>query len=247
MTRVVVYLGPSLSVAAARRVLAADYREPARCGDVLRAVLDGADVIGLIDGYFHDVPAVWHKEILYALERGVEVLGAASMGALRAAELAPFGMVGVGRIAAAFLSGCLTDDDEVAVRHGPAALGYPQLSEPMVNIRASLARAVRQQVLPPSVAARLVELAKRTFYPDRSWERLLVQAHTVGLATGSLARWLPRGRVDAKAIDARLLLRTIASRRHRPDRSRPGFRLAHTEMWDALLQRVVGADESMRR
>lgn len=246
MTRVVVHLGPSLSVAVARRVLAADYREPARCGDVLRAVLDGADVIGLIDGYFHHVPAVWHKEILYALAQGVAVLGAASMGALRAAELAPFGMVGVGRITAAFRAGCLTDDDEVAVRHGPAALGYPLLSEPMVNIRATLARAVRQQVLAPRVAARLVEVAKRTFYPDRSWERLLAHARTLGLPTGSLATWLPRGRVDAKAIDARLLLRTIARYRARPDRARPGFRLAHTEMWDALLQRVAGPGERAR-
>jgi hypothetical protein len=117
----------------------------------------------------------------------------------------------------------------------------------MVNIRATLARAVRQLVLPPAVAARLIELAKRTFYPDRSWERLLAQAHTAGLATGSLARWLPRGRVDAKAIDARLLLRTIARRRPRPDRSRPGFRLAHTEMWDGLLNRVAGVDALMRR
>ena len=63
------------------------------------------------------------------------------MGALRAAELHTFGMRGVGRIFEAFRDGEVEDDDEVAVVHGPAELGYLVLSEPMFNIRATLARA----------------------------------------------------------------------------------------------------------
>src|SRR5688572_32760283 len=51
---------------------------------------------------------------------GVRVFGAASMGALRAAELQPFGMIGVGQVFQAYRRGHLTDDDEVAVAHGPA-------------------------------------------------------------------------------------------------------------------------------
>ena len=53
--------------------------------------------IGIIDGVFLDVASVWHREILWALSQGVHVFGAASMGALRAAELDGFGMRGVGR------------------------------------------------------------------------------------------------------------------------------------------------------
>ena len=45
-------------------------RPPARQGDIHRAVLDGADAIGLIDGVFGFVPSVWHKEILFALVMG---------------------------------------------------------------------------------------------------------------------------------------------------------------------------------
>jgi hypothetical protein len=45
---------------------------------------------------FDSTPAVLHKEILWAMDRGVGVSGAASMGALRAAELHWYGMVGVG-------------------------------------------------------------------------------------------------------------------------------------------------------
>ena len=55
-------------------------------------------VIGIIDGYFEIVPTVWHKEILWAMAQGIHVFGAASIGALRAAELDAFGMRGIGRI-----------------------------------------------------------------------------------------------------------------------------------------------------
>ena len=103
----------------------------------------GPLAIGLIDGYFERVPAVWHKEILWALSQGIHVFGSASMGALRAAELAPFGMIGVGAIFEAYRDGILEDDDEVAVAHGPADTGYRAGSDAMVNIRATLARAVQ--------------------------------------------------------------------------------------------------------
>ena len=75
------------------------------------------------------------------------------MGALRAAELHSFGMRGVGRIFEAFRDGALEDDDEVAVLHGPAEIGYLAASEPMVNIRETLARADSEGVLAPEVQA----------------------------------------------------------------------------------------------
>jgi hypothetical protein len=77
----------------------------------------GYRTIGLIDGFFGNVPAPWHKEILYAMGRGVKVYGAASMGAIRAAELHRYGMKGAGRIFQAYRLGLLTDDDEVCVLH----------------------------------------------------------------------------------------------------------------------------------
>ena len=78
----------------------------------------------LIDGLFDASPAVRHKELLQLMARGVPVIGAASMGALRAAELAPFGMIGVGRIFTAYAAGALVGDDEVALLHGPEELGW---------------------------------------------------------------------------------------------------------------------------
>ena len=108
-----VFIGPTLPIAQAREQLDADYLPPVRQGDVYRAVVRWRPrAIGIIDGYFHQVPSVWHKEILWAMAEGVHVFGSASMGALRAAELEQFGMHGVGDVFAAFRDRTIEDDDE---------------------------------------------------------------------------------------------------------------------------------------
>jgi hypothetical protein len=154
-----VFVGPTLSAEEARKELDAVYLPPAAQGDVYRAARERPEAIGLIDGYFERVPAVWHKELLWAMAEGIHVYGSASMGALRAAELAPFGMRGFGATFEAFLHGDLEDDDEVAVMHAPAEEGYRPLSEAMVNIRATLASAERAEV-------RCSAFLKRSFFMD---------------------------------------------------------------------------------
>src|SRR5271163_172248 len=91
------------------------YLPPAAQGDLYRVARRRPWGIGVIDGYFERTPSVWHREILWALSKGIHVYGSASMGALRAAELAVYGMVGVGAIFQDFASGVLQDDDEVTL------------------------------------------------------------------------------------------------------------------------------------
>ena len=148
-----VFVGPTLPRSDVVARLDAICLPPVAQGDVLRAVRRyGPRAVGLIDGVFGGAPAVWHKEILWAVREGVAVFGGASMGALRAAELHGFGMRGVGRIFEAYRDGRLEDDDEVAVIHGPAELGFMPLSEPMVTIRETVSRAVAAGVLDPEEA-----------------------------------------------------------------------------------------------
>ena len=150
---VVVFTGPTLRQAEAEARLGGIVLPPARQGDIWRAVHAHKPVaIGLIDGVFFHEPAVWHREILWAMAEGVHVFGAASMGALRAAELAPFGMQGVGRVFEALRDGLwpgfaepFEDDDEVAVIHAPAELGHAPLSDAMVDLREHPARRVRRR------------------------------------------------------------------------------------------------------
>jgi hypothetical protein len=236
-----VFLGPSLRREEAALELDAVYLAPAGKGDVYRAVRRGAEAIGIVDGYFHQVPAVWHKEILWALSEGVRVFGSASIGALRAAELAAFGMEGIGRIFEAYRDGILEDDDEVAVRHGPAEIGYPAVSEAMVNIRATLARALAEAVIGETSRSALERLAKSMFYAERGYSRLLAEARASrppprGL--DRLAAWLPDGRVDQKRADAIEMLKVIAAQKpagRAP--ARPITAVQATEIWErARLQ-----------
>src|SRR5262245_21870599 len=210
---IVVFLGPSLPVADARRVLDARYLGPARCGDVLRVRRLKPRVIGIVDGLFETTAAPWHKEILLALEDGIAVYGAASMGALRAAELAPFGMVGVGRIFEAYRDGVYVDDDEVAVLHGDARVEYRVLSDAMVNIRATVARAVECGVIATGDAGRLLDGARATFYQERSLTAAIKLAWPDPCAARERFEGFLEhgGYVDQRRLDALALLHRFAT------------------------------------
>ena len=197
-------------------MLDAEYRPPAAHGDVLRAALRRPRAIGLVDGVFERVPAVWHKEILFALSEGVHVYGAASMGALRAAELDAFGMRGVGDVYRAYADGVLEDDDEVAVAHADAEHGFRALSDAMVDVRATLAAAVAAGVVDGATADRSWRRVKATFYAERA----LVAALDRGDEEHERLRaWLPDGRVERKREDAFELLRAIRARPRRGPRA----------------------------
>ncbi len=201
----IVFVGPTISTEEVRSVIDARCLPPVAQGDVYRAALQRPRCIGVVDGYFHGVPSVWHKEILWAMAQGIHVFGSASMGALRAAELSAFGMKGVGRIFEDYRAGRLQDDDEVAVVHGPGEAGFTPLSEPMVNIRATLERAVERARLSAATAQALCRLGKSMSFEERDWHALLERARTGGLPTEELDRlkaWLPDGRVDLKRQDA---------------------------------------------
>jgi hypothetical protein len=145
---------------------------PVAMGSVFRAVEAGYRRVGIVDGYFGNTPSVWHKEILYAISQGVEVVGAASMGALRAAELCQFGMVGIGRIFRLFRMGLWTDDDEVAVLHATVELGYCPLSDTMANIRFTLRRLRRMGSASREVETELLRRMKARHFSKRTREEL---------------------------------------------------------------------------
>ena len=227
----VVFCGPSLRAQDVAPFSGFEFRPPVRQGDLYAATRDGPRAIGVIDGYFDGQPAVLHKEILWALTRGIAVFGASSMGALRAAELHSFGMRGVGRIFEAYRDGALTDDDEVALIHGPPEMGYVHLSEPMVNIRATLEQAVAQKVIDMPTAARLAESSKARFYRDRTWPDVLADVGDSGKAE-ALALWLPTGKVDRKREDGLELLKQMdAFVRSGAAQALPDFHFEWTENW----------------
>jgi hypothetical protein len=238
-----IFTGPTLPPSEAAKVLEAEYLPPAAIGDVYKAAQKRPWAIGIIDGFFESTPSVWHKEVLWAMDQGIHVFGASSMGALRAAELAAFGMVGVGAIFEAYRDGVIEDDDEVAVVHGPSELGHMQISEAMVNIRATIGKATATGVVSPATATALIEIAKALYYKNRSYARLLADAGT-RLSADELARlkaWLPANQINQKRLDALAMLRAIkeAQAAALPPQQ-PSYVFEHTILWDAV-ERQFGA------
>lgn len=170
---VIVFTGPTLSQEKALDVLPnAEIRPPAQQGDVYLATLDKPQIIVLIDGFFESVPAVWHKEILHAMSIGIHVYGSSSMGALRAAELNSFGMIGSGQIYERYANGEYEDDDEVALTHAPAELNYMLVSRAMVDLRHDIACARDKELLTHSEAEKLTQQLKSLWYPERTHAKL---------------------------------------------------------------------------
>ena len=242
--RIVVFLGPTMPVAQARAILPdAVYLPPVRQADVLSALRTWQpDVIAIIDGVFHQSLAVWHKEILAALDQGTAVYGSSSMGALRAVECAPFGMVGVGQVYQWFEDGTLTDDDEVALAHADEEQHWRPLSVPMVNIRATLTAAVRAGALDSAGETLILDAAKALYYPERTWSGALTGAAAAGLPSvtaGAFRRFLPGGAVDQKLADARELLVLLAGLDAKPQAPERDWNYHRSHLFEALSERDV--------
>ncbi|HUI40115.1 MAG TPA: TfuA-related McrA-glycine thioamidation protein [Methanothrix sp.] len=208
MPRIVVFLGPSLPRDEAERFLKekgiqdAECLPPAKRGDIYRAARDCAKIICLIDGVFFQDCSVAHKEVLFAMERGARVIGASSMGALRASELDVYGMEGVGEIYQAYRSGDLISDDEVALIFDPFT--FEPLSEPLVNIRFNLYLAQKSGIIDAVARERLFEAARSLYFPERTYERVLLASETLVPkdALERLRDYLKDRRRDFKREDA---------------------------------------------
>lgn len=215
MTKVFIFTGPTLRPEEARAELDALYLPPVRQGDVCRAAREGPVAIGIIDGSFEQAPAEWHEEILWAMSKGIHVFGASGTGALLAAELAAFGMEGVGDIFEAFHRGVLKDDEDVVVAHAGAEDDWRPLSESMVNLSATLSAAWLERVVSEGARMVLERAARELIYVQRTWPAVLARGAREGVLASqlkALEAWLPSGRVDQQKTDARALLRTLRER-----------------------------------
>lgn len=206
--RIIVTAGPTISPQDIHAVIPHAQVVPPICfGDALRYGLRHGDTLLIVDGLFFQSASVRHKELLALMDDGVRVVGSSSMGALRAAELHPFGMEGYGWVFEGYRDGTIDADDEVGMVHGEPEDGYPVFVDALVNIRQTVAQAVESGVLTPAAGDQLIETARRTPFTQRSWNRLL---ETVGVPeSATLAKQLKAMRIDIKHADAVVALREV--------------------------------------
>lgn len=213
MVKVIIYTGLSLPFDEAREILDSHddveviYKRPIKRGDLGHDMKENPDIIGIIDGVFHQNSSVGHKEILNVLNKGVTVVGASSMGALRASEMDSLGMVGIGYVYEQYATGKVASDDDVAVMLDSDTL--EALSEPLINMDYVFTNAVSENIITESQKDELIKIAKSTFYPKRNYSQTINSSSLNEETRNQLIDFI-RTSVDIKKEDAKELIRYIA-------------------------------------
>ncbi|MFI0206880.1 MULTISPECIES: TfuA-like protein [Streptomyces] len=172
-----IFIGPSLRAGDSPAALGMmDVRPPIRRGDI-DVLSPDVRTVAIVDGVFFSEDSVSAREILSALRRGVHILGSSSMGALRAAELAPYGMEGIGEVYRMYADGEITSDGEVALTFNPET-GLAT-SEPLVNVRNMLRLAINYGVIDVDSANSLLQVARQIYFVDLSYEMVIRRAREI--------------------------------------------------------------------
>ncbi len=239
----VVYVGPTVSPDAVRRFLPnANVVDPIQRGALYKDRERGSQVFLILDGTFYQDQAVSPREILDVIADGGLVVGASSMGALRAAECWPAGMIGIGTIYRAFRIGELDSDDEVIVTFA-SNRGNRHSSVALINVRYALTRARRAGILSPSACREVLQKARATFYSDRQWPQLLSGCSQED--RDRALEFLPRQ--DLKLVDAcralsRLAIWQRSGARSGHPRSEAGGFVTNQEQREASCEPFAGLD-----
>ena len=213
--KIIVFCGPTIAVDEASRILPADFRPPVKHGDLISCVYsDRPDVIVVIDGAAMDNLAVWHNEINDALNQGVTVYGCSAMGAIRAVEMKPWGMRGVGEVYKLIADGTIEADDEVLCDYSVTDEGmYRKKTMTVVNLRYILAEAVVASILNQSTADEFLKTAQAMFYQDRTISNMITSCLEKGILTHEesqvLYGFISHCPTDIQKLDAMACLETV--------------------------------------
>jgi hypothetical protein len=185
---------------------------PVQHGDLFRLDAHVGDTVVILDGFLMQHPPLRHKEILDLVDTGTTVVGGASMGALRAAELHRHGMLGIGKVFRFFRSGCLNADDEVTIAHLDEEHQYRPVSEALVNLRLTVSSMVRREMLQRVDAQLVVKTARRMAFYDRHLSHILERSVCAGMSSQVASDFVVNYRAcfqDVKRADAEQILTTF--------------------------------------
>ncbi|HEX7142404.1 MAG TPA: TfuA-like protein [Nitrososphaeraceae archaeon] len=210
----IIFLGPSLQINKAKKIINADFRPPAKKGDFINLnLLSEKREIVLIDGVFlQDYPPTPIEVFQVINNKNFEVYGASSIGALRAVELEKFGMKGIGKIFELFKKNIVNSDDEIAVTFDS---NYNLLSEAMIDIRYNIFLGWRNGIIDKETKQIMIKLAKRIYFPFRTYENIIKKSrHLFPSKEKYISRfneYIVVNKVSLKELDAIRALKYISS------------------------------------
>jgi hypothetical protein len=135
----------------------------------------------------------------------------------------------VGRIAQSYADGSRIEDADVCLVHAPGELDFMPLTEPLVDVEATVAAMQLRGLANASEAEALLAAARSIYFADRTIETL-----TFAAGLPELAPRYREARVGAKSADALLLVERLAaakSERTAP----PEWELVSSEPWRHYL------------
>jgi hypothetical protein len=207
--KTIVFFGPSIAESEVGKLASVTHAPPIKRGD-LAAACD-YDVFVILDGEFGQNMSVSPKEILTLLENGKTVIGASSMGALRASELDRSGMIGTGWVYDYFRRGAVRRDADVALIYSP--FDFKPMTVPMVDVEYWMEQASAAGLIGSRERTRLLKALRNIFFADRSLDRLMDAARraiggdTLDSLLASSGGTIP----NVKAADARQAIRLCTS------------------------------------
>lgn len=207
--KIKIYSGLSLGPAHVARILPqAEFARPIKRRDVWLDIKQGYHVLGIVDGEFLQNLAVSPSEIADAMRCGIKVYGSSSMGAMRAAELREYGMIGVGRIFEHIRDADYFKDDHLGQLFADGA--GSKFSLPFLDLKLGIEDLSEKGKVGKEDAAVVIRLYEQLHFSERSFSALrasLRKADRDDLA--KLLAGLERQISSAKQRDGLLLLNKI--------------------------------------
>lgn len=214
--KTIVFFGPSIAESEVTSLAAVTHAPPIKRGDL--AAAEDFDVFVILDGEFGQNMSVSPKEILTVLEMGKTVIGAASMGALRASELDRSGMIGVGWVYDYFRRCAVRRDADVALVY--SAFDFKPITVPMVDLEYWMEQASAAGLIRNRERAAVLKVARNVFFAERTLERLMdTLKRAIGGGTLDSLLAFSGGIIPSvKAVDAAEAVRLSASLTQRRER-----------------------------
>lgn len=192
----VVFAGPSLPQRV-RPTGELTWRPPAGRGDLEELDLEPGSRIVLVDGYLVHRHPPSPTEVLNLVDRGFEVWGCSSLGALRAAELRDHGMRGFGWVYEHVVDRTITYDDELVAALDPRTNEATGLF--LANIRYGLYQLTAAGHATERQALLIIEGLRHVHFRHRTGDLCRELAASAGLAPPAIGALLA---TDVKREDA---------------------------------------------
>lgn len=210
MKTIAVYAGPSLGGQKAwfetKDIL--DIKAPAKAGDILNLIINETNIRTIIiaDGLFYERYAPMHREIMLAIDSGIEVIGCSSMGAIRAVELNSYGMIGSGKVFEYYKNNPETADDEVGLIHHLSS-EYRPLTIPLVNLRILLSSLNDPEKV--DILTQAIEYLSKLSFDKRYFNIENHKENNIGVEERSYLRKGLEMYIDFKSRDLKELVQMI--------------------------------------